>query len=78
MKIETPSFAERELERYKKYTQEAQFHKIHIMKRLLQLKKEIKKLENILESLDIMDDDVIIDNIDDYHNLWKKRYGLDE
>ena len=75
MKINTPSFAERELEKYKKTTEEAQLHKFHILKKLLQLKKEIIKLENILESLDIIDDDVTIDNIDNY---WKKRYGYND
>lgn len=78
MKINTPSFAEREIARMNQITKEAQLHKFHILNRLIQLKKEIKKLEIILESLDTVNYDIAMKDIEDYHKLWKKRYGYND
>ena len=78
MKLDYKSLAEREIVRMNQTTEEAQLHKVHILNKLLELKKQETKLQSILESLDIVDYDIAMKDIEDYHKLWKKRYGYND
>lgn len=76
MKFNYESFEERELKRMNKVTDESQFNKTLLIQKKLKLERELEDVKKHLESLDIIDDYIILENIDDYHDLWKKRYGL--
>lgn len=72
------SYDEIELKRRKEKTFEAKLLRLKLLKIKEELKEKIKDIETKLEQVDWIDDDIEINNEEDYHKLWKKRLDLNE